>query len=244
MTKLNQIVAIEKGVKNTVNRDVTDLYHEIQKAPLLSGISRTYRPKDEDGDQLPPESTLVQVKVPAVLDEVAKHLTRLFDVVLTKDTANTIARADVVVGGRTLLADVPVPYLLFLEKQLSDLHTVVKALPVLDPAETWEYDANVAVYRTGVIQTNKTKKVPRNHVKAAATDKHPAQVEMYYEDVSVGTWDTVKFSGAIPAGRRNQLVERVLALQDAVKFAREQANGVEITNREIGEMVFSYLLGE
>lgn len=244
MTKLNQIVAIEKGVKNTVNRDVTDLYHEIQKAPLLSGISRTYRPKDEDGDQLPPESTLVQVKVPAVLDEVAKHLTRLFDVVLTKDTANTIARADVVVGGRTLIADVPVPYLLFLEKQLNDLHTVVKSLPVLDPAETWEYDANVAVYRTGVIQTNKTKKVPRNHVKAAATDKHPAQVEMYYEDVSVGTWDTVKFSGAIPAGRRNQLVERVLALQDAVKFAREQANGVEITNREVGELVFSYLLGE
>jgi hypothetical protein len=244
MTKLNQIVAIEKGVKNTVNRDVTDLYHEIQKTPLLSGISRTYRPKDEDGDQLPPESTLVQVKVPTVLDEVAKHLTRLFDVVLTKDAANTVARADVVVGGRTLVADVPVPYLLFLEKQLTDLHTVIKALPVLDPAESWEYDANVAVYRTGVIQTNKTKKVPRNHVKAAATDKHPAQVEMYYEDVSVGTWDTVKFSGAIPAGRRNQLVERVLALQDAVKFAREQANGVEITDRTVGELVFSYLLGD
>lgn len=244
MTKLNQIVAIEKGVKNTVNRDVTDQYHSIQKAPLLSGISRTYRPKDEDGDQLPPESTLVQVSVPAVLEDVAKQLTRLFDVVLTKDSANTAAKADIIVEGNVLLADVPVPYLLWLEKQLTDMHTVLKALPTLDPAEKWDYDANIGVYRTPVISHNKGKKVPRNHVKAPATDKHAAQVEMYFEDVNVGTWETVKFSGAIPLDRRNQLVARAIALQEAVKFAREQANTLDIIDRKIGEKLFSYLLAE
>jgi hypothetical protein len=37
-------------------------------------------------------------------------------------------------------------------------------------------------------------------VKAEATEKHPAQVEVYHEDVVVGQWKTVKFSGALPPG--------------------------------------------
>lgn len=244
MTKLNQIVAIEKGVKNTTNRDLTDLYHQIQKGPLLSGISRTYRPKEEDGDQLPSESTLVQVSVTDVLKDVTKHSTRLFDTVLTKDSANQKAKADIVVDGQTIAKDVPVSYLLWLEKELTHLHTVVKALPTLDPAEKWEYDENVGVYKTPVTQTTRGKKVPRNHVKAPATDKHPAQVEMWYEDIIAGYWDTVKFSGAIPADRRRVLVERIQALTEAVKFAREQANGTEVQDRKIGESLFAYVLAE
>ena len=54
------------------------------------------------------------------------------------------------------------------------------------------------------MQTLRTKKVPRNHVKAEATEKHPAQVEVYYEDVAVGYWTTVKFSGALPAQPRQR----------------------------------------
>lgn len=244
MTRLNQIVAIEKGVKNAVRRDTTDLYHEIQKAALLNGISRVYKPKDEDGDQLPSESTLVQVKVPLVLDAAAKHLTRLFDVVLTKDFANTLAKADVKIGDEVLVADAPVPFLLWLEHELTDLHTTIKALPVLDPAEKWTYDPNAGVYRTEITGTNKTKKIPRNHVKAPATDKHAAQVEMFFEDVNVGQWETVKFSGAIPAERKAQLIDRLIAMIEATKFAREQANTFEITDRKVGDAVFAYLLAE
>lgn len=72
------------------------------------------------------------------------------------------------------------------------------------------------------MRTVRTKKVPRNHVKAEATDKHPAQVDVYYEDVPVGYWTTVKFSGALPARRVNELLDRVEKLQQAVKFAREE----------------------
>ena len=55
-----------------------------------------------------------------MLAEVAGILTRLFDVTLTKDTANCTARADVKIGDSVLLPAVPVTYLLFLEKQLTD----------------------------------------------------------------------------------------------------------------------------
>jgi hypothetical protein len=240
-TRLNQIVAVEKGVKSRSFSELTDAHQSLQKSALLSGISRTYRPKDEEGEQLPPESTKVQVKSDEVIRSTAEILRKLFDVTATKDWANCAAKADVVVDGTTLVADVPVTYLLFLEKQLTDLHTFVRKLPVLDAAETWEYDASADCWATEPAQTLRTKKIPRNHVKAEATEKHPAQVEVYYEDITVGHWRTVKFSGALPARRINELLERVEKLQQAVKFAREEANNAEITDVKTGAKIFGYV---
>jgi hypothetical protein len=140
-----------------------------------------------------------------------------------------------------IASDVPVTYLLFLEKQLTDLYTFVDKLPALDPSEHWTFSESAGHYAADPVQTTRTKKVPRNHVKAEATEKHPAQVEVYYEDITVGYWRTVKFSGALPARRINELTERVEKLQQAVKFAREEANGLEVTEQQTGEKVFRYL---
>ncbi|MGW7355884.1 DUF7873 family protein [Streptomyces sp. NPDC054802] len=243
MAKLNQIIAVEKGVKSKSYQDITAAHQKVQKVALLAGISRTYQPKDEEGEQLPPESTRVQVVAEDVLREMSESLTRLFDVTATKDRANCSARADVVVDGRTVVAEAPVSYLLFLEKQLTDLHTFVKKLPVLDASESWSPDPSTDWWKTDPVRTIRTKKVPRNHVKAEATDKHPAQVEVYYEDVPIGYWTTVKFSGALPARRVNELLGRVEKLQHAVKFAREEANSAEVTDQRVGDAVFGYLFG-
>lgn len=243
MAKLNQIIAVEKSIKSRSFQELTEAHHALQKQALLSGISRTYRPKDEEGEQFPPESTRVQVKAEEVIRRTADILTRLFDVTATKDYANCRAKADVVVNGGVLLKDVPVTYLLFLEKQLTDLHTFIKKLPVLDPAESWSFDPAADCFATEPIQTVKTKKIPRNHVKAEATEKHPAQVEVYYEDVVVGYWKTIKFSGALPQKRVHELLSRVEKLQQAVKFAREEANSTEVEEQKVGEKIFQYLLG-
>ncbi|MFD4033745.1 hypothetical protein ACFWVP_25350 [Streptomyces sp. NPDC058637] len=243
MAKLNQIIAVEKGVKSKSLQDITAAHHQVQKPVQLAGISRTYQPKDEEGEQLPPESTRVQVKAEDVLREMSASLTRLFDVTATKDWANCSARADVTVDGRVIVGEVPVSYLLFLEKQLTDLHTFVKKLPVLDASESWSLDPSTDWWKTDPVRTIRTKKVPRNHVKAEATDKHPAQVDVYYEDVPIGYWTTVKFSGSLPARRVNELLDRVEKLQHAVKFAREEANGAEVTDRRVGDAVFGYLFG-
>lgn len=244
MTKLNQIIAIEGGLKTSTKRAETDAYHKIQKSALLNGISRTYKPKDEEGDTLPSESTLVQTRVEDVLSEVSDSLTKLFDVTLTKEYANTQAKADVVVDGKTIVKDAPVTYLLFLDKQLTDLKTFITALPTLDPAEKWSKNAATGDWETEVTQTVRTKKVPKNWVKAVATDKHPAQVEIFHEDVIVGTWNTTKFSGAIPRERVTTLLNRVNDLSTAVKFAREEANSADITDVKTGSKVFDYLFAE
>lgn len=242
--KLNQIIAVEKNIKSRALQDLTEAHHSLQKTALLAGISRTYRPKDEEGEQLPPEATKVQIKSEEIIRKTSETLAKLFDVVATKDWANCQAKADVVVDGKTLLSGVPATYLLFLEKQLVDLHTFVKKLPVLDAGESWVFDQSADCWATEPVMTTRTKKVPRNHVKAEATEHHPAQVEVYYEDVTVGNWRTIKFSGALPARRVNELLARVEKLQEAVKFAREEANNHEVEDVKTGEIVLNYLFAE
>ena len=241
--RLNQVIALEKGVKTTAESGLTQAYHQLEKVQLFHGQERSYRPKDDDGDQYPAEPVKLQLRVPDVLADTAEQLTRLFDVTATKDAGNQLAAADIEVDGVTIVSAVPVTTLLALEKKLVDLATFVSKLPVTDQAENWTWDADSLCWKADTAQTIKTKKIPRNHVKAEATEKHPAQVEVYYEDVVVGHWRTVKFSGALPATRIKELLDRVDKLQQAVKFAREEANNSEVTDVKVGEKVFDYLFG-
>jgi hypothetical protein len=242
MTRLNQVLAVEGGAKSRAARTLTDAHHTLARPVLLEGIARDYRPVDENGERFPSESKKVQLRVPDVLTQVREALAKLFDVVATKETANRHASADVVVDGGMLLENVPVTYLLFLEKQLVDIHTFIAKLPTLDPTKEWSFDEAVGVYATPVVDTVKTKKIPRNHTLAPATDKHPAQVEVYHEDVVTGYWSTRIFSGALPQTRVDVLLNRVVALQEAVKRAREEANTGTVEEVHFAKPVFDYLL--
>lgn len=245
VTLLCQIIAVEPTVKSTTYSAVTKLHHDTQRAQKdgpFAGLSRVYTPLDNEGEQLPGESTRVQWRTDDILRQIANASTRLFDLVATKDHANCDAKADVKVGELVLLKNVPVTYLLFLEKQLKDLRTIISKLPTLDLAEEWHYDAARGCWATAPVETTRTKKNPKNHVLAPATDKHPAQVHMYTVDEVVGTWKTIKFSGALPADRVAVLLERVETLQRAVAFAREQANTRKVEDQHVGDALFGYLL--
>lgn len=243
MIKLSQLLAVEKGVKSRALAEVTALYHAAQKPALWGGITRTYAPKDDEGDQLPPESTRVQLNAEAHLHSATGILVRLMDVVATKDAANTLAIADVKVDGRVLLSAVPATTLLFLEKQLTDLRTFVVAIPELDTASVWEASPIPGVSQTVAIETTRSTKVMRNHIRAEATPQHPAQVDVFTEDVIVGTWTTRKLSGGLLPARKAELLGRVDALAEAVKVAREEANGnTEVIDVSIGRAVFDYVL--
>lgn len=240
--KLHQINALVTGHKSRAERALTDAHHTLQKAPVLSGLTRTYQPKDDEGEKLPPESTRVQVQVSKAITDLTGTLGRLFDLQLAQDAGNTVAKADVIVDGNVLVAQAPVTYLLWLDKRLTDLRTFIDKLPALDPAETWSYDEARECWVSDAVQTVRSKKVPRNHVLAEATEKHPAQVQVFTEDVPVGTWTTVKLSGALPPAQIREFRRRVTAVIDAVKVAREEANSTEVSDQN-GGRVLSYLFG-
>ena len=252
MAKLHQILAIDRGVGADTQRTVTLATQGIgvtgDQSPL-NGLSRTYRPLGEPGtdrgEMFPPQSQHVQIRIEQdVLPMIAKAMTRLFDVKLTREDGNARARADVKVDGHVLLADVPVGYLMFLENQLAGVRNLVNSLPVLDPAEEWHPDPARGVYVTSERKTSKPIRVPRAQIMVEATKEHPAQVRPYEVEVPAGEWTLVKLSGALPAERRDEIAQRVTKLAEAVKFAREEANSLTVADdADAGEKVFGYLFG-
>lgn len=240
--KLNQVIAIEKGVKSRANATASELYKLVQKPALFNGLTKQYKSKDENGETYPDERQRVQETVADALRRFKQAKAELLDVTAQKDYANQTATANVVVDGQVILENAPVPYLLFLEKELTDLRTFISALPVLDEAENWTADANSGLFRTDVTVRNSTKKVQKPLVLYPATDKHPAQTQLITEDVTVGVWEQTKFSGAIPKPEKEGLLEKVEKVLAAVKYAREAANQAEAPRVKAGENILGFIL--
>jgi hypothetical protein len=245
MPKLNQINAIVTARKGEAEKTVTELYKLIQKEQLFAGRERTYRPLDEvNGQKLPPESQRVQQRVDDLIRQAREKWTEVWNLVFTQDGGNQRAKADVVVDGKTVLADVPVTFLLYLDKQVNDLETFVSKLPTPDPAEEWAHDPNTGLLRGKASESLRTSKEPTVIVKYEATEEHPAQTELFTKDVPVGTWTQILYSGCIPAERKNAILARVRKLQDAIKVAKEQANLLDVERQKAGETILGFVFGE
>jgi hypothetical protein len=241
-TVLNQIIAIEKSVKKTAKDAQTEAYQHIGKNDTpLSGLVRTYQPLREDGVQYPDEETRVQIRVEDVVAGVGKLTARLFDVTATKDLANQGATADLIVDGEVIVDAVPVTFLLTLEKELVDWHTMLTKLPELDISEEWSPDADANAYRSKPKSTIRTSKQPRVITLSPPTDRHPAQVQLLQEDVAEGTWTAVKFSGKIPGARKAELLANTDKLIQATKMAREAANNIHVVDSDAGQRIIGFL---
>lgn len=251
MTKLHQILAVEQGVQKDAERKVALAMRgtniEGEKSPM-NGMTRVYEPRvADDPDTLPDERKNVQIKIEKdVLPAIADALTRLLDVEFVREFANTEAFADVKIGDSVLLANVPVGYLLFLENQLNMLRGLVSRLPVLDPAVDWHWDDNRGVYVADPVKKARELRVPQVQQLSPAQviDGKPFEPQFrHYETAKpVGDWTRVEMSGALPATEMEKILDRISELGRAVKYAREQANSIDVTNRKAGDRVFTYLL--
>ncbi len=240
--KLHQLLAILSGAKKKAATTKTEIYHLIQKKDLFSGLSRIYQPREEDGFVYPPESKVVQLNAADLIEQFKEANQELIDLCASQDYANCRARAGVVIDGVTILEDVPVSHLLFLEKQLEDVKTFIQKLPVLDQDKKWEYSHNLGHYNSiPPRETVKSKKITEFVIAAPATDKHPAQVKEVSKDIVEGIWSATDFSGALPADTLRGYIERVNKLQTAIIVAREAANGIEVESQRIAQKLFDYL---
>lgn len=240
--KLNQVVAAEKEVKQRVTASVTEAHQISQKPVLFNGFDKIYSPLEEGGEKFPPETQKVQYKVTDMLSVLSGNFGALFDATATKDFANCNAKASVTVDGVVIVKDAPIPFLLFLEKQLDYVKTFIEKLPVLDSAEVWEEDKNSGLQRTASTATHRNKKVQKPIVLYPATTEHPAQTQLITDDVLAGYWNQTKFSGAISAPRKLQLLTKVATLSKAVVEAREEANTSDAPDVYVGEAIFDFLL--
>jgi len=241
--KQNQIIAVVQGKKSRAQKLLTESHRGWNKE-AISGISKVYTSKTEGGDILPPESKMIHLDVSKKINDTMEQVASFIDAVITQETGNTKASADVEIDEKTFLSKMPVTTLLFLDKQLVDLHTYASNLPVLPPDREWKRDDNKDCYVTDVIKSIRTQKVPKPIVKYEATAEHPAQTELFSEDVTVGTWETIYMSSAIPSRRKSDILHRIETLQDAVKIAREAANSIEVEQIHCGSKILTYIFGD
>lgn len=242
MTRLNQIIALEKGVKASTEKTVTGVYHTFQKPDLFTGLTKDYQPLDEADFVYPSESRKIVGKVPDLLAAVQEAWTRLFDLTFTKDAANQQARADIVIGTQVLATGVPVSTLIFLEKRIVDFITMINKVPVTDVAKDWSWDGGQKVWRATAVRTLRQKKVEDHIIVVPPTDKHPAQTAKIVRDVPEGHWTTQELSAALSPQQRDAILGRAMTLLQAVKKAREEANMTEVVDAKVGDALFDYML--
>lgn len=243
MAKLAQVIAIEKDIKAKSYSIMTEKNKIVMKADLFTGFQNNYEPIADDGEQLPPESKRVQHQMNDVVRDVERALTKVISITARKDWSNCQAVANIVVDGNTLVTDVPVTHLLFLEKQMNDLRTLIENAPVLDFAEEWTFDSNSGLHRSAVRRTHRTKKVQEGIVLYPHSVEHPAQTQLITKDVLAGHWVKTQHSGAMAAPKKRDLLERITKLAQAIKEAREAANAIdEIQPPDVAKSLFDYLL--
>jgi hypothetical protein len=239
--KLNQLIAVLQSVKQNSTKAKTEVYHLVQKPALFQGLSRTFQPREEDGFVHPSETQKLTLKASELLEKFNQACSEFWDLSATQDWANTEAKASIIVDGQTILADVPVSYLLFLEKQLADVKSFVQSLPVLAIDKDWRHDPGRGCFVTEPKETVKTKKITEFVTVFEPTEHHPGQAKEVTKDVVEGTWSLVEFSGALPKDRVDELLKRVDKLSKAVIQAREEANSRDVNQKQVADSVFGYL---
>lgn len=243
--KLTQVIALEKGMKSQEYSFRSEVNKLLQKPELFTGLEKKYRKKNEEAEDLPGEFKKVTHHVEELLSDALKKFSELLSVTAQRDYTNQDAKADIVVDGVIVVPSVPVSYLLFLEKQLVDFRTLFNNIPVLSEQENWIKHEGSNQYKSDVTTTQRTQKVHTPIVKYHATPEHPAQTDLVVMDITVGYWDTTKFSSAVPVSRKKELLERVEKLLQATKVAREEANLREVKLKEkvVGDLLVNYLRG-
>ena len=112
-------------------------------------------------------------------------------------------------------------------------------------AKGFEPDPNEGegVFKARDDERPRTEKQFKFVVMVPSTDKHPAQVKEYMEDVPVSAAITQEWSSLITVSAKGDMLDRVEGLLQAVKKARAKANEVEVDQRQnkIGSSVLNYV---
>ncbi len=246
---LHELLAIESSQRGQADKCRSGLADTFDKKRHLFGSKVVVFLPNAEGQ--PPETTVestVQTTVTAELKWLSDHIVKALDVSYQVAVANTVASADIVLeDGSTLATGVPATALLELEKRAAEIKALAEAIPTIDPAKGFQLDPSHAlrgVYKARDIQKTRTAKVKEVLTLVPATDKHPAQCQVYDKDVPTGKVQEQEWSSLITPADKADLINRVEVLARAIRKARSRANNVTVdSNRTIGAALLGYVFG-
>jgi hypothetical protein len=247
MSKLHELLAVEGDLHGIAKKMMDETIKTFGKPEHFQGYHKHLEMfnEEEQGKVVADEYKEMVTTVPDKLEYLGKSVANYFDAVLQKEATNQNAKADLVIDGVVIGTDVPATFLLGLENKMKELRNVLEAAPTLPPGNAWEKDETLGngVYRlVNPVVTMKTAKQIQHKVLYQATDKHPAQIEKWDEQVNVGKYITNVQNGMLSPADKSRILGKCDKLIQAVKKARMQANNTDVVSATIGEKIFDFIV--
>lgn len=248
MGKLHELAAVDndnRGLYDKIKNEAAATFKN--RLDHFTGMSKTYVSEVEDDYVRDPEVKNLVTTVADKLAYVEEQMIKILDAQFQKEKTNCLAKADVIVveddGSEVpIVKDIPVVYLVQLEKKLTELRNQVYGIvPTLDPTKEWEWNEQGGYYVEREPRKRVTRKVPKSFQVAAATDKHPEQAQLINIDETTGYYNQTNLSGMITPKKKSQLLAKLDKLVHAVKTARSRANDIEAVNEKVAQKIFNYL---
>jgi hypothetical protein len=243
---LGQVAGVMMHIRQKDGDAGKDLQKRVQSEALTTGMTKVYKPDDENAPSTarePDRHKAVAVKVEEVLREAALCGIPALDITATADRTNQVANADIIVEGKILVPAVPVSHLLWLGGYLGEWKKFVSLLPVLDPTKNWTPDEGRGIHKGDEEETVRFTKEVVSLLGIAPTDKHPGQWQPIQKETRVGKYVSIVLSGAVTEARKKHLIAQADILITAVKDAAARANLTPATEETSeGTAIFGFLL--
>ena len=250
---LAQVASTMTGLRQKDNDFGAAMRKAVISENLITGHNKVYTPDSGDDSEertrtiltarQPNSYKAVAVAVEDALHDMAVYAIPAINAVAVTDRTNQHANADVILpDGTILLHDVPVSHLLWLGgTYLPEMRKTIMLLPVLDPARKWN-PREGGIHETDVVIQGSFVKDYVPLILHPGTDKHPPQVEKIERQVHVGEYANTTLSGAVPASRKKDLLDRFDIVITAIKDAVARANHTPVTEVKEGEPLLGFLL--
>jgi hypothetical protein len=251
MAKLHELLAAEKTPTGAWNQLMEDTLKKFKNVShFFDGHSKSLKMIEDSPSNTAVEAQAREEKpVTTTVYETLEYALDIFgkaeDLQYQKNATNRKASGTVMWRGVALLTEVPVDELLGLEARLTKLRTIYAEIPTLDATKHWTPATNINahVWQTQYPEeTTKTEKQVIPIVLKDATKEHPAQVQAIQKDVVVGTFTTMKRSGAATALQKAEAIKRIDDLLVEIKQARMRANETVVEVGRVSDVLLPILL--
>lgn len=244
--KLHQLIAVESDLEARRRKFREDTMKVFSgKQNLFEGSVKTLTWfNEEEKTDWPDEYQHMTDTVAEQLKFYAEAEIPYLDAVCQKDSTNQMAKADLIVGDQVIATGLPATFLLGLESKLVQIRELYAGIPTLKAGVEWKpsMDKGEDVFElVHPEETLRTAKKFKHTILVPPTDKHPAQVEKWEEQVPVGKFTKHRWCSMFTSARKSQVLNNLDQLIMATKQARQRANNTPVVDAHIGQKLFDFI---
>jgi len=256
--KQHELLAIETDVNNLAHKMLNETEALFDRSTAFDEHSKLYKAFEEGDKDIPDAErkkmiTTVKERLAYTMSPLAKAI----DVMVSKETTNTVAKADIIIKDEdgnvvaTLGKDIPVSALLQLEKRFVETRKMYDKMPTFNTETHWIKGVNLdgvdcwQVADAGKTVRTRTEKITEafNPNPVSGGDKFKLEPIEKQVVKPVGEYTTMVKTGRISPAEKSQIIGRLDKVIAAIKAARAVANSIDTVENNIGRDIFKFING-